>query len=226
MQGIWAVVPIKEITFAKQRLAKVLPPAARRELALAMLDDVLQSLTAVEALSGVVVVTLDADAASAAGRWGAQVWTAGARDGHTGAVTAAAHRLADAGAAMLALPGDVPLVTPSDIDEIIGAHHRSPGFVIVPARDELGSNAILCAQPARVPLRFGANSYFPHLEAARVHGVEPTSLRLPHIALDVDDRDDLAEFMRTPSSTRARDVVARLGITFDDAVSSPSKAIA
>lgn len=223
---IWAVVPVKETTFAKQRLAERLPVATRRELALAMLDDVLATVSVVEELSGVVVVTLDPDAAAAANRWGARVWSDGARDGHTGAVTAAARRLADDGAAMLTLPGDVPLVTPADIREIITAHRRSPGFVIVPARDDLGSNAILCSQPTRVPLRFGANSYYPHLDVARAHGVEPVTVRLPRIALDVDEPEDLAEFMRIPSLTRARQVISNLDLGADHTSPTTSRALA
>ena len=225
-QGIWAVVPIKETAFAKQRLAQLLSAAARRDLVLAMLEDVLETVSAVKELSGVVVVTLDPDATATASRWGARVWTDGAREGHTGAVTAAARRLAGEGAAMLTLPGDVPLVTPADIVEIIDAHRRSPGFVIVPARDELGSNAILCAAPARVPFRFGANSYFPHLDAARAHGVEPTTVRLAHIALDVDEPEDLVEFLQYPSSTRARRIVDGMGLAFECAGAASSKAIA
>ena len=54
---------------------------------------------------------------------------------------AAAQRLADQGAAMLTIPGDVPLVTPTDFREIISAHRSSPSFVIVLARDELGRSA-------------------------------------------------------------------------------------
>ena len=46
-----------------------------------------------------------------------------------------------------------------------------------------------------VPLRFGDNSFFPHLDAARRAGIEPTVLDLPGIALDIDTPEDLARFM-------------------------------
>ena len=127
---------------------------------------------------------------------------------------------------MLTLPGDVPLVMPADIGEIICAHDRSPGFVIVPARDALGSNAILCTPPNRVPLRFGANSYFPHLDAARAHGAEPITVRSPRIALDVDEPEDLMEFMKVPSSTRTRMLVARFDLEIPSAGHSSSRSIA
>ena len=71
---IWAVVPVKETAFAKQRLAKLLPPETRRERALAMLEDVLQSVSAVRELSGIVVVTLDPDAAESWQTGGARVF--------------------------------------------------------------------------------------------------------------------------------------------------------
>ena len=45
---------------------------------------------------------------------------------------------------MLTIPGDVPLVTAADIRQLLDIHSRKPGFTIVPARDERGSNAIVC----------------------------------------------------------------------------------
>ena len=43
---IWAVVPVKDLDGAKQRLAGLLPPTQRRALAAAMLEDVLAALVA------------------------------------------------------------------------------------------------------------------------------------------------------------------------------------
>ena len=93
-RDVWAIVPIKETVFAKQRLAKALSPGRRQELVVAMFEDVMQALSASHGLAGIAVVTLDQNATQIAARWGAQVWTDGAREGHTGAVTAAARRLA------------------------------------------------------------------------------------------------------------------------------------
>jgi 2-phospho-L-lactate guanylyltransferase len=65
---------------------------------------------------------------------------------------------------------------------------------------------VLCAPPGVVPLRFGDNSYFPHLAAARQCGIEPTIVRAPGIALDIDNPQDLAAFLRAepPMDTRTR----------------------
>ena len=55
--GVWAVVPVKELDRAKERLAAVLPPERRRALMLAMLEDVLTALAATPGLDGLAVVT-------------------------------------------------------------------------------------------------------------------------------------------------------------------------
>ena len=200
---IWAVIPVKEARFAKQRLAEALLPRLRRDLALAMFEDVLDAVTAVKELHGVAVVTADRNVAEIARRFGAEVWSDGAHDGHTGAVSAAARRLAATSSTMLTIPGDVPQVSHIDIRRVLAAHPVAPAFTIVPAWDERGSNTIVCSPADVVPLRFGPDSYVPHLAAARAVGLTPTIIRNGAIALDLDEPSDLTRFMNRPSATRA-----------------------
>ena len=202
--GIWAVIPVKDTAGAKQRLAAALPAASRQQLALAMLEDVMAAMAAATGLAGRALVTTDPAALHLAARYGFESIAEGAADGHTGAVIAGARRLAAAGAsAVLTVPGDIPLVTAAEIEQLIAAHRPAPSFTIAPAHDEQGSNAILMSPPDAVPLRFGDDSFFPHLAAARARGIEPTVMRLPGIALDIDNPADLAHFARLGSRTRA-----------------------
>ena len=195
MTSVWACVPVKEFTGAKQRLAALLNPAQREILAETMLEDVLSALAGATLLAGILVNTVDPRAAAMAERYGARVVTEGARDGHTGAVNGMARVLEGQGA-LLTLPGDIPRVTAWEVDAVVASCRAAPSFTIVPAHDELGSNAVLCAPPFAVPLRFGDDSYFPHLQAARRKGIEPTIVRLPGIGLDIDHPVDLLAFMR------------------------------
>ncbi len=207
--GQWAVVPVKERVLAKERLAPMLRPETRQALALAMLEDVLMALTATPGIAGIMAVTVDPEASRLATSYGARLIEAGARDGHTGAVAAAARLLAREGRpGMLTLPGDIPLVTPAEIARVLAAHLPAPSFTIVPSHDEQGSNAIACSPPDAVPLRFGENSFYPHLKAAEMAGIRPNVLHLPGIALDIDNPEDLVSFMRIDSSTRTRSVLA------------------
>jgi 2-phospho-L-lactate/phosphoenolpyruvate guanylyltransferase len=206
---LWAVVPVKERDRAKERLAPLLPPDMRQALAAAMLEDVLTALAAVPTLAGIIVVTVDPAARRLALGYGARIVDDGARDGHTGAVTAAARLLAgERRGGMLTLPGDIPLATAGEIGQVIAAHRPAPSFTIVPSHDEGGSNAILLSPPDAVPLRFGVDSFFPHLRAAEAHGIRPTVLRLPGIALDIDNPADLAAFARQPALTRTHAFLA------------------
>jgi len=216
-RGVWAIVPVKEYARAKQRLAAILSPRVREELAAAMFEDVIQALSEVPDLAGIVVVTVDPAAAAIALRSGADNWRDGARDGHSGDVAAAARRLAANGSTMLTMPGDIPRVTAADIADVLASHPAGAAFTIAPAWDERGSNTILCSPADLVPLRFGPDSFFPHLAAARALGLMPTIVRNDAIALDLDEPAELARFMEKPSRTRAWALLDRHRVEWDKA---------
>lgn len=205
LSGIWAVIPIKETQGAKQRLAADVPAHLRQELVLTMLEDVLAAVSQVPTLAGIAMVTLDIKATALARRYGARVLTGDARGGHTAAVAAAARLFADEGASgILQLPGDVPLVTASEIIQVLALHRPAPSFTIVPSHDDLGSNTVVVSPPTKVPLTFGDDSFFPHLAAARRHGIDPQVVRLPGIGRDIDNIGDLRAFASVKSKTLTR----------------------
>jgi len=215
VSGVWAAVPVKEFTGAKQRLAGALPPAQREELAETMLEDVLSALAGSRRLAGILVNTVDPRAATLARRYGARVVAENARGGHTGAVLGMAKvLLAEGKDALLTVPGDIPGVTAAEIDAVVSSSPPAPSFTIVPAHDELGSNAVLCAPATVIPLRFGDDSFFPHLITARRHGIEPTVIRLRGISLDIDHAVDLRMFLRATDlpRTRTRVLLERFGL--------------
>jgi len=197
----WAILPVKEMVGAKQRLASLLSLEERKALMQVMLRDVMAALLAAQGLAGIALVTLDPWAQALAREYGARIITEGARAGHTGAVTAAASVLqAEGVAAILTLPGDVPAVKTPEVEALIAAVTIPPTFIIAPAHDEQGSNAILMSPPDAVKLRFGEDSYFPHLAAAGAARITPQILRLPGIAMDIDHPADIARFARIPEA--------------------------
>ena len=210
---IWALVPVKDLGDAKQRLANVLDGDERRALFRAMLEDVLSVLAACASLAGVVLVTRDREAMALAARYGTRVIEEAHNSGHTAASSLGARTLADEGrAGMVQLPADIPLVGTGDIDALIAAHGPAPAVTIAPSRDELGSNAVVCSPPDALPFRFGDDSFFPHLARARALGIEPAVVKRPGLALDVDTPEDLLAFVASPSRTRAYDYLVRSGI--------------
>lgn len=216
-RDIWAVVPVKELDAAKSRLSNDYSPAFRRGLARAMLEDVLRALAEASGLAGIAVVTLDPDVARIAANWRARVFEDGARDGRTGAVTAAARRLAREGrAGMLTVPGDIPGITSDEVSRLLAAHREAPAFSIVPAHDRRGSNAIVVTPADAVALAFGNDSFLPHVETARRLGIEPTIFPLPGIGLDIDNARDLTTFLQEPSPTRTSAYLAAQGMVASD----------
>ena len=211
---MWAVVPIKHLGAAKQRLADALARPDRRRLTLAMADDVLAALSGVPGLAGVAVISGDPEVAALARRYGARHIPEPEARGHTAAVAHAAALLAGEGApGMLTLPGDVPLVTAAEIREVLAAHGGARSVTLVPARDRRGTNCAACSPPTVIPLRFGEASFSPHVEAARACGVAPRVLALPGLGLDIDTPDDLEMLLHRPAATRTHAVLAASGIT-------------
>ncbi|MFM8614102.1 MAG: 2-phospho-L-lactate guanylyltransferase [Alphaproteobacteria bacterium] len=204
----WVILPVKEMAGAKQRLSPLLSPAERMALMQVMLRDVLMALSAAQGLAGIAMVTRDPWAQALAQQHDARIITEGAGEGHTGAVTTAASVLqAEGVAAILTLPGDVPAVKTLEVEALIAAVTIPPAFIIAPAHDEQGSNAILLSPPNAVKLRFGEDSYFPDLAAARAAGITPQILRLPGIAMDIDHPADIARFAGIPEARGTQTLV-------------------
>jgi len=197
------IVPAKEFTSAKERLADALPAPARAALARAMLEDVLAVLAGAP-VDRVVVVTPDAEVAAVAERGGALVVREPESRGHTAAVARGVALCQEWGATvMLTVPGDLPCLTPEEVRRILDACSSAPAAVFVPSRSGLGTNAACLAPPDAVPLRFGEPSFADHLAAARARGIEPVILSLAGAGLDIDRPEDLAALRQAGPRTRA-----------------------
>ena len=209
---IWAVVPAKDLAQAKQRLAGVLTPEERQGLAQAMLADVLTALAGVPALAGIIVVTREASFAAIARSFDAHVIADLRHEGPSAAIMLAANELAAEGAAgMLAIPADVPLASAAEIGEIAAVTTARPAVTLVPALADMGTNAIALTPSDAIPIRFGKQSFFQHLEAALERGLTPRILRLPGIGLDIDRPEDLSAFLAHRSATRSHAFLEQRG---------------
>lgn len=210
---MWVVIPVKDIDDAKQRLAGVLDANERRSLFAAMLADVLAAVVAAKGYDEVALITRDAQAEELARSFGFKTITDRDNAGHTDAVNVAIEHLIGAGVdGMVTFPGDIPLVTASEIETLLAAHGDAQAMTIAPSRDKRGSNAIACTPPDAVPFRFGADSFFPHLEAARGVGIEPRVVELAGFGLDIDTPDDLMQLAATSGTTQTHAFLKRSGI--------------
>jgi 2-phospho-L-lactate guanylyltransferase len=111
----------------------------------------------------------------------------------------------------LVIPGDIPLIQASEIETILEVAPEE-GSVLVPAADGRGTNAALRRPAGLFPLRFGNDSFKPHLAAARESGKPVVVLSLPGIALDVDSPADLRRLVELPGETRSQRMVRQFDL--------------
>jgi 2-phospho-L-lactate guanylyltransferase len=197
------LVPVKNLKQAKQRLAPALDQAARTELAQAMLHDVVEVLGSWPERPEVAIVSCDPFALSLANTYGFEVIADHKNSGETDAIEMATRVCAIRGLDSLVIPADIPLIQTWELQAIMDAA-PAIGSVLVPAGDGRGTNAVLRRPAALFPLRFGNDSFKPHLAAAQATGESCVVLSLPGIAVDVDNPADLRQLVELPGETRAQ----------------------
>ena len=210
---MWVAIPVKKINNAKCRLKSVLSPVQRSEFFAMMLEDVLSILIDVPAIENVSIATVCTKAIKIAKKYDVTILNTHNDEGQTSAISISARTLEKNGVKnMLMLPGDIPLVNENEISKVINVHKSEPTMTIVPARDKKGSNCIALSPPTAMPLSFGPNSYFPHLETARSLGLKINSIQLSGIGLDIDTPADLKELCKKPIRTKAQHFLNRQNI--------------
>ena len=197
--NIVALMPVKGFRNAKQRLTPLLNNAARESLAETMFRDVLTAVRVSRGLAGTFVVTGDDRVAAIASAAGAEVLREPAENGETGAVDFARRELTNAGCeAVLILPGDMPLVRASDVEVVMAQVPQdaaAPFALLVPSHDRLGTNALLLAPPDLIKLRFGHDSFTFHMSQVSAQGLPLRFVENEHMALDIDEPQDLERFL-------------------------------
>ena len=205
---------MKRFDAAKQRLAAGLEAERRRELAAAMLADVLEAIGTARTIDRVIVVSGDPIAQELAAEAGAEVVPDPEDAGHVQAAQAGIARAEVEGAGLVVLlAGDCPLLDPRELDRLLTG---IPGdYVgIVPDRHGSGTNALVLSPPDAIVPAFGDGSRARHEQAARKAEVPFGVEELPSIELDLDTPADVIaltrELERTPG--RARHTSKALGI--------------
>jgi len=201
------LVPVKNLSGAKQRLAAVLDQPARTELAQAMLHDVVAAIAAWPRRPACALVTGDPFALELAEQYDLEIIPDHTNPGETGAIEMATRLCVARGIdSTLVIPADIPLVHASELEQVL-EHSPAEGSVLVPAADGRGTNAAFRRPANLFPLRFGNDSFMPHLAAARATGKPCVVLQLTSIARDVDNPEDLQKLLFHPGETRTQSLI-------------------
>jgi len=207
------LIPIKDPTNAKTRLAELLSVDERRRLAWAMFEDVSRAAAAARRPDRVVMVTSFAPAVERATDLGWDVLIEESQVSESASVDWASLVLSERGFdTVMRLPADLPLVQPADIDELLSIELNSPGALLVPSREGTGTNAIIRTPPTLFPSRFGPNSCALHKQEAAFVGVECVIVGNSRIALDIDEPGDIELLMEKASGTTTLGLLVEIGV--------------
>ena len=229
-EDLAVLVPVKDLTRAKTRLAGLLTPEERRGLAHTMLRGVLTGIAAVESTLDSpfrrTVVTNYPPAIEMAGELGFSLIREERQISESHSVDAASALLEKEGVrGVLRIPLDLPLFTTAALETVLTAIFarnnpqsdpplRGNGrTVLVPSRDRLGTNALFRSPPTMFPSRFGHNSLELHTREARQRNGEVILLEVEALALDIDDPADVAELLRRGTRCPALDFLESIGIS-------------
>jgi 2-phospho-L-lactate/phosphoenolpyruvate guanylyltransferase len=199
-----AVLPVKRFGAAKQRMAGGITGGQRRDLAEAMVADVLEAIGQARAIERTIVVTGDPIAQQMAAEAGAEVVPDPEDAGHVEAAQAGIARAeADGAERIVLLAGDCPLLDPRELDSLLtGVPGNYVG--VVPDRHGTGTNALLLSPPNAIVPAFGEGSRDRHVEAARHAGVPFGIEELASIELDLDTPADVIALTRALEKNRGR----------------------
>jgi 2-phospho-L-lactate/phosphoenolpyruvate guanylyltransferase len=188
-----AILPVKRLSRAKQRLGASVADPLRRDLARAMVGDVLSALRDCAEVERTIVVTCEDSIAAAARYIGAIVVPDTAEESQSAAVAQGIERATAEGfERVLCVPGDCPALDPGELEALLEAPPTAATeVVIVPDRHGTGTNGLLLTPPDAIAPSFGPDSCARHRRLAREAGIACRVERLPSLLLDIDTGADL-----------------------------------
>ena len=193
--SIWAIVPVKPLRRAKTRLANILSPDQRYQLAEMMLRQVLAVLDSAPQVTGTLVISRDTEALAIARDMGARTIQESSSSDLNLALIRATEviRVWGAGAALI-IPADLPFVNAHDIASIAGMGRYGPCIVIASDVYKMGTNALLVRPPGLINYAFGENSYNLHLAAAQRANIDVHTYDSDSLRIDIDVPEDLVRY--------------------------------
>jgi 2-phospho-L-lactate guanylyltransferase len=187
----FAIIPIKSLQNAKTRLASVLSPAERADLARDMLLHVVDTLIGSSAIERIAIISqepaeLDLPPSVTVLPQTLPGLNNLLEQGREWATSNGAE-------ALLTIFADLPLLTTGDISRIVELGVQPGTVVLGPDRHNCGTNALLSHPPELARFAFGPSSLDAHLALAQAAGATVHLFNAPGLALDIDTLDDLGQ---------------------------------
>ena len=189
-----AIIPVKTFSKAKTRLN--LQQDCKEEICSLMLQEVLRTVSDCKIVNQIILVTKDEDAL----KIGRQFNVVGIFDDELGvnnAINLADEYLSDKNFdCSVIFPQDIPTMTSTDIETLLGFIKSTNSVIIVPSRQFNGTNALVRCPSGLMQTKYDLGSYTHQVDAARTRTNNISIALIRRMMLDIDDESDLAFMLK------------------------------
>mgnify|MGYP003321716873 FL=1 len=184
-----AIIPVKTFSQAKTRLT--LSKIQKELLCKIMLEEVLRTISKSKSIDNIAIVSKDEDAMKLGKQFGAlEIYDND--QGVNAAISLADKHISDKEYdCSVIFPQDIPIMEPSDIDNLLSFLKSSSSVIIVPSLQFNGTNALVRCPADIMETQYDRGSYSYQLRAARTITQNISVAFIRRIMLDIDDDSDL-----------------------------------
>ena len=192
-----AIIPVKTFSKAKTRLN--LQQDCKEEICSLMLREVLRTVSNCKIVNQIILVTKDENAL----KIGRQFNSVGIFDDELGvnnAINLADEYLSDKNFdCSVIFPQDIPTMTSTDIETLLGFIKSTNSVIIVPSRQFNGTNALVRCPSGLMQTKYDLGSYTHQIDAARTRTNNISIALIRRMMLDIDDESDLVFMLKQNS---------------------------
>ena len=192
-----AIIPVKTFSKAKTRLN--LQQDCKMEICSLMLQEVLKTISNCKVVNQIVLVSKD-EAALKIGRQFNSIEIFDNESGVNNAIDLADDYLLDKKFdCSVIFPQDIPTITSSDIESLLGFIKSTKSVIIVPSRQFNGTNALVRCPAGLMQTRYDMGSYTHQIDAASTKTNNISIAFIRRMMLDIDDESDLTFMLKQNS---------------------------
>lgn len=191
---IAAIIPMKNLHFAKSRLSTILTLQQRKNLAFFLLNTTIKTLKESRLITEIIVVSSDKTIEKFSFENSLE-FIKDSDDGINNAVILADRYCINNNIdANIVIPHDLPFISANEIDQICNISEKYPKCIIIcPSKRFDGTNILFRKPPNVIRTFYDDNSYINHLKEAQKLHIPIESLDLDNLMFDIDTKEDLIE---------------------------------
>ena len=188
------IIPVKTFSKAKTRLN--LQQDCKEKICCLMLQEVMRTISSCKVVNKIILVSKDEDVLKIGRQFNA-VEIFDDESGVNNAIDLADEYLSDKKFdCSIIFPQDIPTMTSSDIETLLGFIKSTNSVIIVPSRQFNGTNALVRCPADLMQTRYDMGSYTHQMVAASTKTNNISIALIRRMMLDIDDESDLVFMLK------------------------------